>query len=113
MTGLKKRQEHGPGSCGVYVDLVMAFGTASLGALWEVLRKSGMPGHFLGMPMRLHADAVIVVEIGKEDTALGSSTGVRQGACEGPPLFSSSFRRLLGRWSSPWPSPPSTSAPMG
>ena len=66
---------HGPESYGVYVDLVRAFGTVNRGALWEVLREFSMPGHFAGMLVRLN------VKIGEEDTAVGSSIGVRRGAC--------------------------------
>ena len=46
-----------------------------------------MPDYFVGMLVRLHAGAVINVKTGEEDTAVGSSVGVRQGACEGPVLF--------------------------
>ena len=46
-----------------------------------------MPGHFVNMLVRLHAGAVINVKIGEGDTAVGSSTGVRQSTCEGPILF--------------------------
>ena len=56
-------------------------------ALWEVLRKFGMPGHLVRMLARPHAGAVINVKIGEENTAVGSSAGGRQGACEGPILF--------------------------
>ena len=65
----------------MYVDVVRAFGTVNREALWEVLRKFGMPGHFLYMSARLHASAVINVKTGEEDTAVGSSIGVRRGAC--------------------------------
>ena len=99
--GLKKRQEHGPESHDVYVDLVKAFDTVNRGALWEVLRKSGMPGHFVSMPVRLHDDVVINVKIGEEDTAVDSSIGVRQGACEGPVLFLFIMQAALGTME--WP----------
>ena len=46
-----------------------------------------MPDHFVNMLVQLHADAVIKVKIGEEDTDVDSSIGVRQGACEGPILF--------------------------
>ena len=84
---MKKRQEHGLESYGVHVDLVKAFDTVNREALREVLRKFGMPDHFVNMLVRLHDDAVIKVKIGEEDTAVDSSIGVRQGACEGPILF--------------------------
>ena len=40
ITGLKKRQEHGPESYGTYVDLAKAFDTVNRKALWEVPRRS-------------------------------------------------------------------------
>jgi len=79
----------------VYVDLVKAFGTVNRGALWEVLREFSMPGHFAGMLVRLN------VEIGEEDTAVGSSIGVRQGACKGPILFLFIMQAALGTME--WP----------
>ena len=85
--GLKKRQEHGLESWGVYVDLVKAFDTVNREALWGVLRRFGMPDHFVNMLIRLYADAVIKVKIGEEDTNFDSSIGLRQGACEGPIIF--------------------------
>ena len=71
----------------MYVNLVKAPSKVHQEAPWEVLGKSGMPGHFVSMPVRLHAGAVINAEIDEEDTAVGSSVSVRQGACEGPVLF--------------------------
>ena len=76
MMGLKKRQEHGLGSYSAYVE-----------ALWEVLRKFGMPDHFVNMLVRLHAGAVINVKIGEEGTAVDSSIGVQQGTCGEQVLF--------------------------
>ena len=69
------------------MDLVKAFDTVNREALWEVLRRFGIPDHFVNMLVRLHADAVIKMKIGEEDTEVDSSIGVRQGACEGPILF--------------------------
>ena len=40
------------------------------GALWEVLEKFGMPGHFLNMPARHHAGAVINMKTGEEGAAV-------------------------------------------
>ena len=47
MMGSKKHQEIGLGSYGEYVDLVKAFDTVNRKALCELLKKSGMPGHFV------------------------------------------------------------------
>jgi len=87
MMGLKKRQEHDLETWGVYVDLVKAFDTVNREALWEVLRRFGIPDHFVNMLVRLHENAVIKVQFGEEDTEVDSSIGVRQGSCEGPILF--------------------------
>ena len=87
MMGPKKRQEHDLETWAVYVDLVKAFGTVNREALWEVLRRFGIPDHFMNMLVRLHADAVIKIKIGEEDTDVNSSIGVRQGSCEGPVLY--------------------------
>ena len=76
MMELKKRQEHGPRSYGVYVDLVKAFDTATREALLGVLRKSGMPDHFVKMLLRLHAGEVTNVKISGKDTAVESSIDV-------------------------------------
>ena len=112
MMGLMKRQEHGLESNGVYVDLVKAFDTVSQKALWEVLKKFGMPDHFVSMLVRPRAGAVINVKIGEEDTAVDSSIGVRQGACEGPILFLLLMQAALEtvEWRESLPSAP---APMG
>ena len=74
-------------SYGVYVDLVRAFGTVNRMALWEVLRKFGMSGHFVNMPVRLHAGVMVNVKIGPDGTAMGSPIGMRQNAFEGPTLI--------------------------
>jgi hypothetical protein len=87
MMGLKKRRGHGLESYGVYVDFVKAFDTVTREVMWEVLRKFGMPDHFVNIPARPHTGAVMNVKIGEDDTAVGSSIGVRQGACEGPIPF--------------------------
>jgi hypothetical protein len=84
MMGLKKRQEHGLETWAVYVGLVAAFDAANREALREVLRRFGIPDHPANMLVRLHADAAIKVRIGDEDFDVASSTGVRQGSCEGP-----------------------------
>ena len=58
--------------------------------------KFGMSGHFVGMPARLHADAVINMKTGKGEAAMGSSAGVRQGACESPIPFPFTAQVALG-----------------
>jgi len=52
-----------------------------------VLRRFGLPDHFVNVVIRLHTNAVVKVKIGDVDSDVDSSIGVRQGSCEGPVLF--------------------------
>jgi hypothetical protein len=63
-----------------------AFGTVPREALFAVLRRFGLPDHFVEVLMRLHFGAKVKVKIGKEDSEVDSTIGVRQGSCEGPVL---------------------------
>ena len=105
MIGLKKRQENDLETWAVYVDLVKAFGTVNREALWEVLRRFGIPDYFVNIMVQLHADAVIKVKIGEEDTDVNSSIGVWQGSCEGPVLFLFIIRAALETIEWPVPKP--------
>jgi len=100
MMRLKNRQEHGPESQGVYM-VVMAFGKVNREALWDVPEKTGMPGHFVSMPARPHADAAINVKTGEEDRAMSS-----------PIAFLLSCRRRLRQWGSLRPGLPAAPSPM-
>ena len=71
----------------LFVDLVKAFDTVPRKALFAVLRRFGLPDHFVNVIIRLHKNAIIKVKVGAVDSELESSTGVRQGSCEGPVLF--------------------------
>ena len=52
-----------------------------------MLRRYGLPDHFINLVTRLHADAVVNFKIGNEEVEVENKIGVRQGACEGPVLF--------------------------
>ena len=60
-----------------------------------------MSDHFVKMLVRFYAGAVINVGIGEDDTAVGSSIGVRQGACEGPIFLLFVIQAALGTME--WP----------
>ncbi len=64
-----------------------AFDTVNRTALWLILRKFGLPEHFINIVIRLHTGANMKFKVGKTDTNVPSNIGVRQGACEGPALF--------------------------
>ncbi len=56
-------------------------------ALFAILRRFGLPYHFVNIVIRLHENALINVKIGEDDSEVKCSIGVRQGSCEGPILF--------------------------
>lgn len=85
--GLQKRKEHNLGTWALFIDLVKAFDTVPREALFAILRRFGLPDHFVNIIIRLHEKAVIKVKIGEVDSDVDSSIGVRQGSCEGPVLF--------------------------
>ena len=85
--GLQKRKEHNTETCALFIDLVKAFDTVPRDALFAVLRRFGLPDHFVNVVIRLHTNAVVKVKIGDVDSDVDSSIGVRQGSCEGPVLF--------------------------
>jgi hypothetical protein len=84
---LQKRKEHNLETWALYIDLVKAFDAVSREALWIVMRKFGMPDHFINIVTRLHTGATIKLKIGDTDSDIPSTIGVRQGSCEGPALF--------------------------
>jgi hypothetical protein len=55
--------------------------------LFTVLRRFGLPDHFVKAMMRLHFGAKVNVKIGKRDSEVDSTIGARKGSCEGPVLF--------------------------
>ena len=85
--GLHKRKEHGLETWALFIDLVKAFDTVPREALFAILRRFGLPDHFVNIVIRLHENALINVKIGEDDSEVESSIGVRQGSCEGPILF--------------------------
>jgi hypothetical protein len=84
---LQKRKEHNLETWALYIDLVKAFDGVSREALWIVMRKFGLPDHFINLVIRLHTGATIKLKIGDIDSDIPSTIGVRQGSCEGPALF--------------------------
>jgi hypothetical protein len=84
---LLKRKEHGLSSYVLCLDLVKAFDTVPREALFLILQRYGLPGHFVNIIIRLHKDAKLVVKVGELEGKVNSSIGVRQGSCEGPVLF--------------------------
>jgi hypothetical protein len=72
---------------GTFIDLVKAFDTVPREALFAIIRRFGLPDHFVNIVIRLHENALINVKIGEDDSEVESYIGVRRGSCEGPILF--------------------------
>ena len=87
LMALRKRQEHNLETYVSFVDLVKAFDSVPRAALFKVLRRYGLPDHFINLVIRLHADAVVNFKLGNEEVEVKNRIGVRQGAVEGPCLF--------------------------
>ena len=87
LMALRKRQEHNLETYVSFVDLVKAFDSVPRAAPFKVLRRYGLPDHFINLLTRLHADAVVKFKLGNEEVEVENRIGVRQGACEGPVLF--------------------------
>jgi hypothetical protein len=84
---MQKRKEHGLETWALFIDLVKAFDTVPRELLWDILRKYGMPDHFVNVIIRLHTNCKIKFTVGDIETVIDSLIGVRQGSCEGPVLF--------------------------
>jgi exonuclease III len=85
--GLQKRKEHGLDTWVLFIDLMKAFDTVPRELLFQILRKFGMPDHFVSLVIRLHTKCKIKFKVGDVDSEVASDIGVRQGSCEGPVLF--------------------------
>jgi hypothetical protein len=85
--GLPKRKEHGLVTWALFIDRVEAFDTVPREALFTVLLWFGLPDHFVKVLMRLRFGAKVKVKICEWGLEVDSTTGVRQGSCEGPVLL--------------------------
>jgi hypothetical protein len=86
---LLKRKEHNQSTWVLFIDLIKAFDSVPREALFIILRRYGLPDHFVNIIIRLHSDAKLLMKFGDDVvTEIKSSIGVRQGSvCEGPILF--------------------------
>ncbi len=57
--GLHKRKEHVLETWALFVDLVKAFDTVPREAMFAILRRFGLPDHFVNIVIRLHEHALI------------------------------------------------------
>lgn len=84
---LAKRKEHNLDTFCLFIDLQKAFDSVPRALLFKILRRFGLPEHFVNIVIRLHEGAKIKLKIGETEKDIASTIGVRQGSCEGPVLF--------------------------
>jgi hypothetical protein len=70
--GLQKRKEHNLETWALFIGLVKAFDSVPREALFAVLRRFGLPDHFVNIVIRLHENARIEVKVGSVDSELES-----------------------------------------
>jgi len=87
MMALQKRKSYGLPTYGLFIDLVKAFDSISRDALFAILRRYGVPDHFLNIVIRLHKGATFSIDVNGEEVVVENNIGVRQGSNEGPVLF--------------------------
>ena len=85
--GFSKRKEHGLETWALFVDLIKSFDSVPRETLFAVLRRFGLPDHFVKVLIILHYGPKVKIKIGEVDSGIKSTIGVRQGSCEGPILF--------------------------
>ncbi|MEC7280596.1 MAG: reverse transcriptase domain-containing protein, partial [Verrucomicrobiota bacterium] len=86
---LFKRRQHGQNTWGTFVDLKKAFPSIPRHVLFGVLRKFGVPPHFIQVLKRFYTGLMVRVTLGPNtsfDMPAGE-TGVREGCRLSPTLF--------------------------
>jgi hypothetical protein len=84
---LQKRKEHGKGTWVVFIDLMKAFASANREAIFESLKKFGLPPHFINIVRRLHSGTTLKITVEGIEEIIDCLIGVREGSIEGPGLF--------------------------
>ena len=84
---LWKRREYGLDTFAFFIDLVKAFDTVPRSALWQVLRKFGLPEHVVRVIILLYKDIKIKVTVEEVSCLVDCTLGVKQGCPLSPILF--------------------------
>ena len=96
---VEKAQEHQELLFTLFVDLRKAYDSVPRLALWQVLKKLGVPPQMLKIITSFHEDTQAEVRIGG---ALSESfrvrNGLRQGCTQAPTLFNLFFSAVVSTW---------------
>lgn len=83
----------------LFIDLVKAFDSVSRSGLWCILRKKGVPPRFLSLLQSYYQDKQTSVSVeGALSPVFSLSTGVGQGCCVAPLLFSLFLSAVMEAW---------------
>ena len=86
-TMLHNRHQHNLPTFVMFADLVKAFDTANHELLMEILDTYGGPPKFVSAIKRMYANTKVRLIIGKIDTSIPFTVGVKQGDSMAPVLF--------------------------
>lgn len=84
---LQKLREHQQDSWVVFVDLAKAFDTVNRKALFQILRKFGVPKKLASLIEQLHTGVTVKLTVGDADVTFPAEIGVKQGDNMAPILF--------------------------
>jgi hypothetical protein len=101
---LRQRRNANMESWMVCVDLVRAYETVSMDAMWIILAKAGFPPAYTGALERLTDGAGWHIRVGKDTATVWTTQGVRTGCTGGPDMFLAIMWAIHSGLK--WPAPP-------
>ena len=100
---LKKRREHRRSTWALFADLVKAFDSVDRNAMCLILAKFGIPPHIVELVRRLHTNNRVLLKVGKDDTIILNTAGVKQGDVMAPILFLFCIQACMEALATEWP----------
>ena len=95
----EKSREHDESLFALFVDLRKAYDSVSKEALWQVLKKYGVPPVMLSLIRSFHDDMTAVVRVsGGTTDEINIRNGLRQGCTIVPVLFNLYFAAMVACW---------------
>ena len=100
---LKKRREHKKETWALFCDLVKAFDSIDREGMCLILAVFGIPPHLIELIRRLHTDNRVLLKVGKDDTIILNTAGVKQGDVMAPVLFLFCIQACMEALATVWP----------
>ena len=99
------RKEHGLNTWLAGVDLRKAYDSVPRDVLWPVLRKFGIPEHFLEIIQRTYSGLAVTLQLDAGDAQVPNSSGLKQGCKMSPTLWlfvmQAALELVRPRWQGP------------